>query len=296
MRRARILFRVNLLVLLAALVAIVPVSLSDGDAGTEVEVGTLSAAAATAIESGTCRLAVEFTLHDPETGETVTFGGEGAFDLSGERGHLSMDLAGLLGGAAPDGETTMDLVFQGDLMYLRSAPVESLLPPGRPWLRIDLQASAEEHGIDLEALRSGQQGSPTDTLGMLHGSGDVEVVGQEEVRGVATTHYRALVSMEDAIAEAPEDERDDLRRSFEAMGVATDVEFPVEAWVDDDGLPRRIRFELDLHALGAPDVPPGATMAMSMELFDYGAPVDVRVPGDDEVVDPRDVPALREAF
>ena len=52
-------------------------------------------------------------------------------------------------------------------------------------------------------------------------------------------------------------------------------------WIDADDLPRRVRMEMDglFASLGMGDG--GATI--TMELYDYGEPVDIVVPSADEV-------------
>jgi hypothetical protein len=56
---------------------------------------------------------------------------------------------------------------------------------------------------------------------------------------------------------------------------------PVDVWVDGDGLVRRVALELDAGAAGS--VPVATTM--TMDLYDYGTPVDVALPVASEVSD-----------
>jgi hypothetical protein len=102
-------------------------------------------------------------------------------------------------------------------------------------------------------------------------------VGKESVRGVRTTHFRFEVDPRRA-AEAEGQEA--ALPQLEAAGVDT---LPLDVWIDDDDLPRRIRM-----ALGAA----GADIEIDIEFFDYGEPISVEAPPEGSV---RHVESLEEA-
>ena len=57
---------------------------------------------------------------------------------------------------------------------------------------------------------------------------------------------------------------------------------PFEVWIDGDGLTRRMKYEQPLPAdQGGEET----TMALTMEMYDFGAEVDVEPLPDDEVID-----------
>jgi hypothetical protein len=147
-----------------------------------------------------------------------------------------------------------------------------------PWVKVDLAASGLHGGADGAQLRQFQQADPTQFLAYLRGvSDEVETLGREAVRGVGTTHYRATVDLERASREAgafTDPER--FRQLVEQLGTST---VDLDVWVDDEGRVRRQRFEQPL-----PE-PPGATVGVTLELFDYGAPVEVSAPPADQVTD-----------
>jgi hypothetical protein len=87
---------------------------------------------------------------------------------------------------------------------------------------------------------------------LIKSSTKVEKVGGEEIRGVPTTHYRAHLK-ETELEDKP--------------GV-------VDAWIDEQGLPRRIRVPY-----GGEDSP-----AAVVDLFDFGVPVDLEAPPANEIV------------
>jgi hypothetical protein len=85
----------------------------------------------------------------------------------------------------------------------------------------------------------------------------VDKLGSEEIRGVTTTHYRAH-----------------LDKTKAGLGILKDEPGVVDAWIDDQGLPRRIRvpFGGENEAAGV------------FDLFDFGVPVDVEAPPANEIV------------
>ena len=73
-------------------------------------------------------------------------------------------------------------------------------------------------------------------------------------------------------------------RELAAMGLAT---VPVEAAIDGEGRLRRVVFTLDLAAVSgeqAQDQPGAQPVNFSIELFDFGAELDVDAPPEAEVI------------
>jgi hypothetical protein len=212
-------------------------------------------------------------------GGPFTIAGEGEFE--GQRGRMTFDMSDLA--AATGGELggEMEMVMDRFLLYMKFPPaVGSQLPRGKEWIRFDLKEAGKELGVDFEDLLQFQQADPTQSLHYLRGAtDDFEEVGSEEVRGVETTHYRGTVDLRKVLEQVPADARDSFERVFELMDVN---ELPFEVWIDEDGLARRMKYEQPL--------PPGsggedASMALTMEMFDFGAAVDVEPPPDNEVID-----------
>lgn len=64
--------------------------------------------------------------------------------------------------------------------------------------------------------------------------------------------------------------------------------FPMEVWIDEKDLVRRMRMQMSINnpALGGK-----MDMDLSMDLFDYGTPVSIDVPDEDDVADLTDTVA-----
>jgi hypothetical protein len=218
----------------------------------------------------------------------------GAQDLTS--GALRMDLD-----LGDEGHRTETLLF-GTNVYLRSPLFELFTGDTATWVRVDLTDQAEDQGLDADALLDGNTG-PAALLAQLDGAaGDPEELGREEVRGTDTTHLRVTIDTGAAIEQSSPETREQLRAYAEATGLPET--YPLELWVDDDGLVRRIRSVLDVPAgpegtgtgQDAGDDPSGLTQETTLELFDFGVSVDLDAPTEDETVDLAELIADLEAL
>jgi hypothetical protein len=172
-----------------------------------------------------------------------------------------------------------------EVMYLRSPMFVLFTGDEETWVRVDLRESGQAAGLDVDALVEGQTG-PAALLQQLRGAADeVEEVGEEDIRGVSTTHLRVVVDTQRAIEDAPPAAREQLRTFAEASGMPD--EYPMEVWIDDDGLPRRLStiVEVQDETMGT------VTQQTILELYDFGVTVRVEEPDEDEVVDLGDLMA-----
>jgi hypothetical protein len=189
--------------------------------------------------------------------------GSGAFDFERHRGRLVMRVGGMPGGpATPSLETVTD----GSQVYFKC-------PDGR-WVKFD---ASKLSGVDPNAFGS----DPATTLDFVKSvSGEVEEVGREEVRDAGTTHYRFTATVDELLEQVRAEARERQRQSFRQMGVTS---VPFDVWIDDDGLPRRMVMKM------APSSgTSGANLEMTLEMFDYGRPVEVSVPSATQVLEHSD--------
>jgi hypothetical protein len=196
-------------------------------------------------------------------------------------GEMLEEMAAAEGQSLPPGFSDPWLmVGDGSTMYLRAPIFEMIGVDG--WISMtpeDLGSSAEAMGLGAGAYDF------TRTLDLLRGvTGEPEVVGREEVRGVRTRHYEATMNLGRALEEAPAEQREQLEVAFEQLGGGDDlddVDIEVDVWIDRDELPRRLAMDMgsmfDAAGLG------GGEMRMTLEMFDWGDPVDIEVPPAGEV-------------
>jgi hypothetical protein len=228
-------------------------------------------------EAGSSRVSMSATTTGVPGGP-FTFTAEGEFDR--ERGRMTMDMSelGEATGGAFAGE--LEMILDDLVMYMKfPEAITEQLPGGKSWVRIDLREAGKELGIDLEELMQVQQSDPSQSLQYLRGaSDDFEEVGEEEVRGVETTHYRGTIDLHKAVEQLPEDARGSFERAIDLIG--TD-ELPLDVWIDDDGMARRMKYDQPLPSAGGEE----GAMELTMEFFDFGVDVDVEPPPSDEVID-----------
>jgi hypothetical protein len=189
----------------------------------------------------------------------------GAVDPATKRMKAEMDLSSLLpaGAAMP---STISLVGEGTVAYVLT-PAVGGTPPR--WMKID--GAALTQGA-LGGLPSGT--NPLDSFEQLKAvDAEIEEVGEEEVRGTKTTHFRTRLDLQKVVDAMPAESRPASAAQMAAIG-----EVPVDVWLDDQDRPRRQRMDITL--------PEGAgTMIITIEAFDFGKPVTIELPPADQVVD-----------
>ncbi len=273
-------------------VPFVALGLVIGCGGDEVSPEAAVAEAATkTADAGTSRMEFSATIEPPAavSSEELEFGGSGVFDYKARRGRLEYDLSGLLEAAGQEtGNAEAELLFDEFVLYMRFPLLAQSLPDGKEWVKIDLQKIGEQQGFDLGQLSQLTQSDPSQFLNYLRAaSKDVAEVGEKEVRGVATTHYRAKIDLEKVADQAPAESREQVRASIDALIRQTGMRtMPVEVWIDEDGLLRRERLEMTFDVPGgASGIEQEAAMTMTMDFFDFGVEVDVEPPPADQVTD-----------
>jgi hypothetical protein len=210
----------------------------------------------------------------------VTMTADGVVDFASGDSAISMEFGGMIGSFLPSGIETRTV----DGVAYVHLPVG--LPSGKEWVAVDANAAG---GSDTNtALGIGGGADPTKILAYLGKVSDgVREVGTQEIRGVETTHYSANVDFSKTVDRA--DVPPALREKLDEMaGKVGNV--PVDIWIDADGLLRREELKMDFAsflpggqgATGESGTAP--TVALTLDLFDFGTPVDVEAPPADEVI------------
>jgi hypothetical protein len=203
------------------------------------------------------------------SGETLSMRGRGVFNNDGS-GRMSFDVSSAAKQAHGDVVSTSDYV-----LYMRSDVFASKLPDGKSWVKFDLEKLSKKAGLDLASLDDAQQGNATSALDALRGAGETTKVGREAVTGVPTTHYHAIVDLEKAADQAPEKQRDALRKIVDLTGTK---EMPIDVWIDRKGLVRKMEYEQKLDDRGG-------TTKLSYVLSGFGPSIPVEPPPSDQVSD-----------
>ena len=219
-------------------------------------------------ETGSYKADVSATMDI--AGQSIDMSGTGAFDSAQQRGEMSyaMNLNGV--------DVDMEMVFAYPVVYTKLPPESGQLPDGKTWMKMDLEKLGQQAGLDLGQMMQAGQTDPSQGLEFLRGVSDVQAVGDEEVRGVETTHYTGVVELATLGEEHPE-LKPSIDQLVEKSGISR---VPVEVWIDEDGFVRRMKQTLEGGGSGLP-----LNMTMTTDLYDFGTDVSVKEPPADEVVE-----------
>jgi hypothetical protein len=205
-------------------------------------------------------------------GESETIDGHGGGAFNSRTGRSRAFLA-----LPISGETlTTHSVGDDHSVYLRGPTLTPTLPPGKKWTSIETLLG------HFTVTAFSTNGGAETMIEALEAVDDSERLGRETVRGHPTTRYRGTFEFSSEAQVVREAGNDVLAKRFERLGEKTPGEIPIEAWIDEAGLTRKLRVVEPL-----PEAPDGQvlTMDMTMELFDFGAEPKIELPAPSTVLD-----------
>jgi hypothetical protein len=252
---------------LAALAAVLV--LTQGGGGTPLAPSTpvTRAAYVTSLEPG---YKVAMNIDETVAGHPVSFTAQGSFS-TGAHPQGSMTLL------APGGISISEIVVGPDLfMQLPGAAGAALAPT--PWVKAKLAAVNGASGFNLSTTGAS---NPSQELDLLRSAGQVTAVGSETVRGVATTHYHAVIDLNRyPSVVAPSLRAAAARAAALLERVTGQSTLAADVWVDRSGLVRRLALDLSVcSSVGTVDA------TLSMDIYDFGRQPTVTVPPASEVTD-----------
>lgn len=210
-----------------------------------------------------------FTL----TGSLGTHGfvinGSGALTQPDHRGRLTVVEAG---------RSINELIAYPNV-YLRTPTGLNGAPIApTPWIEMNMASVYRALGVNVSPIGSSD---PSELVDLLRTARRVTGAGEERVRGVATTEYRAVVDLDKYPSFVPASLSAAARQNAAVLkrwtGAST---FPIEAWVDGRERVRRVQFQLSICSrLGK------LSEVMSMEFFGYGLQPSVAPPASAQVTD-----------
>ena len=273
----------RLIALLALALAVATAAGCGGDNGRENGGGTAApdeaiARAATRTSDARSYRASFEVEYAGFTREPVSLTGRGVFDGRADRGRMTLDMSEI-GRASDQNLGKAVLLFDGLVFYLDFPALRKQSPDLERWLRLDLEELGGEAGTKLGQLAELYQSDPARALEYLRGAGDdVKEVGEEELRGETTTHYRMTVDLDKVAKQSPH-QRGMIERMIELSGRK---EVPTDVWVDRNGRVRKI--ELAYENVRFPSRQKG-DITLTTELYDFGVEADVDLPPAAEVTD-----------
>ena len=192
-----------------------------------------------------------FTTVSSSSGRSQTLTGEARFVGGG------MDMS-----ASSEGAQAMEMILLDQTMYLKSAG----LGAGDTWVKIDLSDPTSLYGM------LGNAADPEVTFKALESPKELELLGSEDVDGVATNHYRITLD--------PAQFMKAMRFPASMAGMLPD-ELVTEMWVDADNLPRKFTQTMEAPGVGGAE----ATSSTEGTYSDFGTEVEIKAPPASEVTE-----------
>jgi hypothetical protein len=193
---------------------------------------------------------------------TITASGNGAIDDRGREGSITLEVAG----------KKFTEIFAKPYVYMQlPTDAKSSLTHGKPWIRLDLSTLTDSYGSGSPV---GGSPDPAQGLSYLRGASTVTRVGSESVRGVASTHYHAIIDFARLKAAGRDPQRSATNHARALLERLTgERSLPMDVWIGDDGHLSRFSFGFPLcTATGR------LRENVNVELFDYGRQAVVSPP------------------
>ena len=252
--------RTSLVVLVAALAgasACGSSSSGEAPAASRTPIAVVRAATTTTSQAGTAKVSLD--VKSKAGAKAIDINGVGAFRLDGSLGSFAVTLN--QGSGQP---LTLEERTVGGLLYLKAPPL------GDSYYSLKTDA--------LLGTSLGQGTDPTLGLKLLRGTADdVTRVGQEQVRGELTTHYKGTYQLRKAVTALGGEFAKAFATQLTANG---DTPVPFDAYVDQQGRLRKLVQVSTVTVQGQ-----SVTSTSTTELYDFGTPVDVQAPPADKVKD-----------
>jgi hypothetical protein len=209
--------------------------------------------------AGGARMAMEMSLSN--MGEDVNATMDGEVDFATGDASITMRFSS----PTSPGVLEYRMLIVDRVMYLQPPGMEET---SGKWMKVDLNGMPGMSPMGMD---------PQGYVDFLEGASDeFETVGEEEVRGVPTTHYRVEIDV-DKLMEAFSGGSGLSGADLETLRSQLGDAVPVGVWIDGEGVLRRETVSITLGETGP--------MEISLEIFDYGIDVNVQAPDPDEVLE-----------
>jgi hypothetical protein len=273
--RSTLLLVLGLVAALLLVVGVVAAAGGKDDKDKNVDAAALLLGAPDAVrEAGSARLSMSMSMK--ASGVSIDLRGDGVTEFATGKGSFTMSVLGI----------DMEMVSDGTTTYIHVPDGGKLPGATKPWVSVPNEAM--KAGGSFSGLQSA-----TGMLDALRGiGGTIRTIGDEQINGVDTTHYNVVVRLADAIAAAPEAQRAQAQAALEQLDELGASEMPVDVWITDDGIP--VRQVMTFDGSSGVSALAGLKMKMTIDLSDFGAPVNVDVPPADQVqaIDPAELGSL----
>ena len=214
-----------------------------------------------------------------------------------------MDISDLVPGGEEvfgEGESTFEMRIVNDVVYLSFPPMIMGEIADTSWVSVDGSSLTDEELMDVSGIDVGAQ------LDFLLGVDDQATISyDEEINGVSATRISGKSSMKDIVDQLTDEERKELLDSLE-LDVATSgrnienayltletLQFSFDVWIDENRYILRQLIVVDNWYDFLISLDPAIEeereyfdefgLAIDMYLYDYGAPIAIVPPPEEDV-------------
>lgn len=262
------------------------------DGGEKPDPETIVRAAQITEARGGVHIVYEGTMKSDQIPDDISFRSEGNEDRRARAAEYDVDLSEFAAlddslGAADDLRARS--IKRGAVQWVRLPALDELVTslgfPDESWIEMDLRQQRESSSEVGAAIAQMNEQDPGQVLDYVHVAEATERVGEETVAGMPVTHYRGKVVLAEVVRELPADERPATRAGVERVRRATgEDELPIDVWIDEDALIRRIRLHYDFERNPETGAEFQLQLEVTADLSGFGVRVDPRVPRGAEVV------------
>jgi hypothetical protein len=206
-------------------------------------------------------------------GQTVNLNGDGAINFEAKTFALNLTIP-------PVGQIEERVI--DNVIYVKVPTAQAAQFGGKAWLKIDPRQFSGTGGNPFGSLDSS---NPSQILNTLQGASQVTKLGEENVRGTHTVHYRADIDINKA-AQAQGLTEAQKQQLTQTLGGKSTV--PEDVWIDDSGLARPIAVDNNATppSTGTSSAPTSVQSKISIEFYDFGtAGAAVEAPPASDVTD-----------
>jgi hypothetical protein len=209
-------------------------------------------------------------------GGVINMEGDGVWNGDAKKAAFQFTMSGT---NLPSGKFNFGEVIDGTDVYVHFPDQLTQMVGGAPWLLV--RGAACSNLFRESGGLGGSNGSPSDPQQQLEmlksASTSVSDFGREDVDGVTTTHYFAVIDVQKILEESTDQLPDRLASVMQESIDRTKPQETADVWIDDQGLIRRMRVDGNL--------PGVASFSMTMVFSSYGSRPQVNLPPENQVRD-----------
>lgn len=220
------------------------------------------------------------------------------FDLKTERADATLDMSGMSGlmtsfeGLPTPGSTVdpaaaisdpVHIIVDGNSIYVNWPFASEMANAQTPWVQFVAPDDVADHdSMPMIDIFDGLD--PCDVMGMLDAMGaGVTSQGTEQIDGIETDHYSGVVNLGAMITKmvddfVPSDGTADVDEKLDEFADA--MKIPLDVWVGEDGVLRRLVVDYDLSSIG---MGVSGKTTLTVNLTNVGQSVEISAPSADQV-------------